>query len=423
MSISVFTGKPGNGKTLTMMHFLAEDIIRTERHVVTNIPIKLPELTEYIERTCEARKIRVPKLHRRLTIIDTTEALFFWRFRSGGFVLPKWDGKTPDGKVLDEEKLLIQSKDYFSEIGKHEGAAVPISYYISEAHRYYNAKRFAKISVIAELYVTHHRHLHDEVYFDTQFPKQLSVALRELTEEWHVLRNDYNRNIGFVKMIPRIRMSSFYDMPSGGEQKPFDKRSIHISENGVADCYESTGALGAIDRALDVEEKKVKKGIGLRSFIGLVVLCVVLGFIALGFAPKLILTKMFGGAAIEKQEERLENAKSVQGKSKAEVSSPAVRSASSDIDLDEALTLKTFSYYTLRGKMYFKGKLSDGRIINENSPGLESVNALNQQIRFKGKLIQHIPADYIPVEIVKSKPTQGVTSAASPFVGVVSEQL
>lgn len=415
MSISVFTGKPGNGKTLTMMHFLAEDLIRTERHVVTNIPIRLPELTEYIERTCEARKIRVPKLHRRLTVIDTTEALYFWRFRSGGFVLKKWDGKTPEGKVLDEESLLLQSKEYFSEIGKHKGAAVPISYYISEAHRYYNAKRFAKISVIAELYVTHHRHLHDEVYFDTQFPKQLSVALRELTEEWHVLRNDYNRNIGFVKMVPRIRMSSYYDMPSGGEQKPFDKRSIHIAENGVAGCYESTGALGAIDRASDVEEKKPKKGIGVRTFIFLVIAAVVVGFMALGFAPKLIFKKMFGGGQTE-QVETVNHEQNIQNNAGSQPRPIAITEA---IESVPQVTMSTFSYSEIRGQIFFCATLSDGRAITQNSAGVGRINPRTKQVELDGQIVDLVTAPYEPMAVITSSPSKSSGSLGQASLATV----
>lgn len=279
------------GKTLSMVHFLTEELIRTERYVVTNIPMQLPELAEYLDRVCQKRKVRVPDIARRLLCITTAEALNFWRYRSGQFVLPEWDGKDEKGKLLPEEDLLSESEKYWTQIGEKSGSGLPVTYFISEAHRYFNAKRFQRVSVVAELYVTHHRHLHDEVFFDTQYPSQLAVALRELTEEWHVLRNDYNRRIGFVKMLPRIRMSSYYEVPSGGN-KPFEKRNVFIAEDGPANCYKSTGALGSVDRAMEQETRKNPKGIPLRVFVGLIALGLAGFACLLWMAPKVMADKM-----------------------------------------------------------------------------------------------------------------------------------
>jgi hypothetical protein len=274
-----------------MMYYLVEDLIRTERYIVTNIPIKWPELAEYLQKTCEKRGLRVPDINRRLLQLDKVETLYFWRYRSGGFVLPEWDGKTPDGKMLTEKELLEQTEDYFMQIGQELAYSKPVSYYISEVHRYYNAKRFQRISVMAEIYLTHHRHLHDEVYFDTQFPRQVAVLVRELTEEWHRLRNDYNRVIGVVKMRPRIRMKSFYDLPSPSSV-PFATRNIYIEEDGVAGCYESTGALGAIERTTDVEEKKKAKGIPLPIFLIGILVLVIAFTIGIFQLPNLLAKKM-----------------------------------------------------------------------------------------------------------------------------------
>jgi hypothetical protein len=394
MAISCFTGKPGNGKTLTMMHFLAEDLFRTNRFIVTNIPVKLEELAEFIESETDRRNLKSIKLHERLLCIDTVEALMFWRFRPCGLILPKWDGKSGEGKVLPEEELLKASKKYWQRIGKHKGATTPVSYYISEAHRYYNAKRFAAISVIAELYATHHRHLHDEVYLDTQFPKQLCVAMRELIEEWHVLRNDYNRNVGFVKMIPRIRMSSYYEMPTGGAlQKPFDKRSIFIKENGVAGCYESTGALGAIERAQDTEEQKKKKGIDLRVFVGACVLGVVLFFLALTLAPKYFFRLIFGGGAKTEQVQTVNEPT----QNLLPAADPPPNSAFMERTLPtdsegQEITLKTFSYYTVGVKQYFRGELNDGTLITHETEGFQAVHPEKKAVRINGVEIVHRPS-------------------------------
>lgn len=386
MAISVFTGKPGNGKTLTMMHFLAEDLLRTERHVVTNIPVKLPELAEYLQDESDRRKIRCPKMDRRLTVLTTEEALYFWRYRSGGFILPAWDGKGKDGKVLPEEELLEQSAEYFKQIGEKPAFSKPCSYYISEAHRYYNAKRFQRISVIAELYVTHHRHLHDEVYFDTQFAKQLAVALRELTEEWHVLRNDYNRNIGFVKMVPRIRMASYYEMPGGSENKPFEKRSVFIRENGVAGCYNSTAALGAIERAQDVEEKKQKRGIDMRLFIGLVCMGVIGAFGLLAFAPKAVFGIAFQSDPPEMKQTSERNSENEDTTINSDRQKAGLLGEETETSA-EPLTVTAWSVFKMGGDYDIAAELSDGRRITHRADGFEGINLETQQLRFRGRTL------------------------------------
>lgn len=292
--------------------------------------------------------------------------------------------------MLSEEDLLIESRKYWEQIGVKREYAQPVSYYISEAHRYYNAKRFQRISVIAELYVTHHRHLHDEVYFDTQFPKQLAVALRELTEEWHVLRNDYNRNIGLIKMIPRIRMSSFYEMPSGSSNKPFAKRSVHIRENGVAGCYESTGALGVIERTQDTETKKKKRGLDLRLFIVMIVLGVVGATSLFAFGSKQVLGLMFGGSVLKDQPQN-ENSNFTQNSQSSKLSALAAQEALEAMnEAQDDLTLTTFQFLVIGGKLSFRGILSNGIEVTQNTKGFAGANPDTRTIRLNGREIPFV---------------------------------
>jgi hypothetical protein len=294
--IECFVGRPGQGKTLTMMHYLSEELLRTERYIVTNIPLCMPELAEYMQRETDRRKVPYVDLNRRLLQISNEEALGFWRFRPGGYVLPPFDGRGPDGKVYPEQVLLERNAAYWRLIGENN-ASNPTTYFISEAHRYFNAKRFQQISVIAELYVTHHRHLHDDVYFDTQYPGQLAVPLRQLVENWHVLRNDYNRKLGIVKMVPKIKMKSYMEVPSDSSM-PFETRNVYIKENGVASCYNSTGALGAIERAATVEAKRPPRGIPMRVFIGLIVAALLLFMYLLYKSPLWLASLVLGRPAV-----------------------------------------------------------------------------------------------------------------------------
>lgn len=390
--LTCFIAKTGGGKTLTMMHFLVRDLIETERFIVTNIPVKLDELADYLHRECDGkRKMRVPDLNKRLLILSTAETLYFWRYRAGGLVLPKWDGKDPNGKLISEEDLLIESEKYWKQIYDKEKTSTPISYYISEAHRYYNAKRFQRVSVIAELYITHHRHLHDEVFFDTQYPGQLAVILRELIHEWHELRNDYNRTVGILLLTPKIKMKSYFDIPSSGS-KHFGSRVIKIEENGVAGCYSTTGALGGIERGTETKKEKKKKGIPIRWFMVIVSILIIVFAKLIFSVPGYFARSMMGGleAPIEEKEPQ-ELSQFMQDNLLMSVSSQGTKTeqAPAVAPVDPFQNMATVRMTSFQGAitsdgLWLRAELTNGELVTEHSPELTDVIIEDSVIVYKG---------------------------------------
>jgi len=105
--ISFITGKPGDGKTLFAVRQLLEDLIRSEVYIVTNIPLAMSRVNEYVTKR---RTDRQPQfnLDDRIKVIPDAEVYEFYRHRSGGLVLP-W---SPDKEAEDDGTKRIPRADF-----------------------------------------------------------------------------------------------------------------------------------------------------------------------------------------------------------------------------------------------------------------------------------------------------------------------
>jgi len=252
--ITCITGKPGDGKSLFAARELLEVLIKTDKFVVTNLPLRLGNLQEFV-----SKRIKGPfDIDSRVKVIDDAEVYEFYRHRSGDLVLP-WSPDKEAGEIaakrLPRPEFIEKMKETFSMIRENEAYQKPCVYIIDEAHNFFSSRDWATNGRGLLYYASQHRHLHDEIYLITQVLDNVDKQLRGLISETHQVRNQLRRRIGPVRMRPVFRLKSYYGVPSGLTAKPFAETTFDLDLVGVANCYNTVGALGVHKNA---EEKKNK---------------------------------------------------------------------------------------------------------------------------------------------------------------------
>jgi hypothetical protein len=247
--IRLVIGLPGNGKTLFCVSKIIDELLYSERMVITSCQdLKLDRLNAYLQ---ERMPDRVIDLEKRILVLEKEEAFHFYRFRAGGLVLPPMPESKGERRMRPEE-FIESVQNYFAPLRDKPEFLTPVSYFITEAHDYFNADEWQQRGRAVQYYASKHRHLHDELVLETQFPGQLDNKMRELVQETHELINNYQRQIGPFARRGGFERRVFYKVPKG-KAEPFQTVTFTLDTAGVASCYHTTGALGIMERG--AEEK------------------------------------------------------------------------------------------------------------------------------------------------------------------------
>lgn len=251
--ISFITGKPGDGKSLFAARCIIEDLVRTDAFIVTNVPLVLSFLREYVVK----RRPDID-LDARLKVLPDDQVYEFYRHRSGGLVLDPSPDKIAgdDGtKRLPRPAFVEAMKGQFLRVGSDPAYMLPVRYYIDEAHDFFSAREWATNGRGLLYYASKHRHMRDEIFLITQVMENVEKQLRSLVSETHMTRNQLRRRIGPVRMRPVFKVSSFYGVPVASV-KPFAVTTFDLDALGIGRCYKTVGALGVHT----VPEDKRNKG-------------------------------------------------------------------------------------------------------------------------------------------------------------------
>lgn len=263
--ITFVTGKPGDGKSMYGMKLICDTLLNSNRIVATNIAVKLPELRAYL-----ISKGWKPKPGRdirdRVIILDHEDVFEFYRFRSGGYVLPPspdWvrarENEDADGnklKKLSRFQLLRIMTEQMREMKKHPRALTPVEYHIDEAHDYFSAREWTDTGRGILWYASKHRHLHDEIILYTQVMANVEGQLRGLASFTVRARNQIRMRWGPFRKAPIFRLYHYYGGPEDTEKAvPFDQSVMQLDVQGLCRTYNSAGALSVHSKPEEVRNK------------------------------------------------------------------------------------------------------------------------------------------------------------------------
>lgn len=262
-------GKTGGGKTYTLVSKIIETLLYSERTVVTNLTeLELENLAQYLHDRQHAEKLKHPArviypidLNTRLIIIQKPDTREFYRYRSGGLVLPKFTGIDPATRkkyhVDDIDRAL---EIYFGEIYKNPKHAKGVDYFLTECHRHFKARDTLSFSSVLNFWATQNRHFDDNGWIESQFAAQIDMNLRELCVEWYHFRNYGNEVSGMFKNRAVIEWRMYYSLPKSERDPSFDKGQFKLDIKGICTCYKTRGAVasGMVDNSPDTKPKNKK---------------------------------------------------------------------------------------------------------------------------------------------------------------------
>lgn len=259
-------GHTGGGKTMTLVGKLIWTLLNTDRYCVTNLQeLDLPRLNEYLQEEQDRLKKKFPsrtyhpiRLTERLLVIPKSETRQFYRYRSGGLVLPEFREVTADGKKIPLAQFNAEIEPYFNQVYARAETSRGVEYFMSECHRFFPAREFQTFERTMNFYATQHRHLDDNAWIESQFPGQIDSNFRALIVEWYHIRNHYRESFGMFKKRGEFVWRMYYELPKGKVEHA-DKGSFKLDVKGVASCYKTRGAISAMADTGAEHQPKSKK--------------------------------------------------------------------------------------------------------------------------------------------------------------------
>jgi len=385
MSIHVILGKPGSGKTLYAVSRVIEELANGDRNIVTNLPIRLPELNEYIQRKYPNRDCRVVQRVRLLTDEQLRE---FWKYRQVEDVPTEKqiNGHHRSASLLVEE---VQRVDVYT------GG---VAYFLDEAHIAFNARDWANLGRGALHYLSQHRKLGDIVWVITQAPGNLDKQFRSVAEDFTVLRNEYLAKYGPFKGRGRFVRRTYLSESAINSGDAFEKAAFALDKEGVASCYDTAKGIGVHGSKADIGRKV--KGISIWwAVVGAFVLAALVGLVpwAMGKVAQKAIT---GGAKHERQDKGFVDGAIDSVRSSLPQSAPTSLAVTSQVPPIEGLPplgsaefpLYATGYVMKRGVVQYQ--LSDGRVVSSRDPEMSEVSP--RWFKWEGKRVWVVPRPPLP---------------------------
>lgn len=258
MSIHAISGKPGGGKSLFAMKALVKELSSTSRYIVTNLAVKVPELSEWLQKTYG----QTFDIMQRLTLLDDDQVFFFWCVRGNGLVLPNVERNDYSKANAENFYELPFLHDESADIRMERKGGRGVCYLIDELHLFFNAREWAKTGKAALFYLSQHRKAGDDVIWITQFVENVDKQFRSVTQDFTYLRNNSKEKFASAfQSVPWFTFKVFQSpVTVGGLQTPSESGRFLLDVKGLANCYDTAKGVGFAG-AVAADTKTKRKGL------------------------------------------------------------------------------------------------------------------------------------------------------------------
>lgn len=221
--IYAITGRPGGGKTLHAVRILCERLRSSPSlRVVTNLPLRLPELNEYLQGCNVVSRVR---------ILSEDEVRHFWRYRG--------------------QRLGAAGEPLGEVVGEPAGDTVryppdglwPVLYILDEFHLYFNAREWAKVGKEALWYASQHRHFGDDVYWISQYYGNVDKQFRVLVQDWTTCRNWCKESFRGFSLPSRYKVEISLEPPDKLGRTVVETR-LYRPDPGLWQLYDTSAGAG-----------------------------------------------------------------------------------------------------------------------------------------------------------------------------------
>jgi hypothetical protein len=242
--IHFVTGKPGSGKSFFGVRQLVEELRISERLVVTNLPLSIEALAEYVHKNIE----KPVDLSKRLRVLMDSQVRRFWLH------LPNYN-VTKSVRAMGADSPEVPD---FSEYGiKNPTGCLFI---IDEVHLFFGARDWQKNGVDCQFFFSQHRHLKCDVMLLTQHPEKVDKNMRRDAQDFTVLRNMQSEPLFLgVRFKNLIRRGTFLAEPTRNDT-PSETGFFKLDISGLCQLYDTSAGVGLVGR-LDVTPKRKGRGL------------------------------------------------------------------------------------------------------------------------------------------------------------------
>jgi len=227
------------------MKWIVDELLKGQRAIITNLALRWDPwvsgagvancgLRHYLRSKFKVTAEGVEHIGKRIVVVQDDQCFEFWRFRPGCVECAK------TGSGFDTSAAL---------------GSGPALYVVDECWQFFSS-RFSKATEQIQFYAAQHRKFGDDVVLVTQSTKQIMPALRELGQDFTVIRNHGKERIGIFRQ-PAVFVADTYTEPPGPTSKAMSTTPFTLDRKGLAQCYDTSSGVGIIAAgAADVHERK-----------------------------------------------------------------------------------------------------------------------------------------------------------------------
>lgn len=226
MALSLIYGRNGSGKSLFAMHLLVEELLRSNRPIMTTLAVDCEALQAYMNRDFERGRGMLVDVHGRVRVLTEEELGFFWRHRG-----------------QDEFHKPIDRGPFGGSDWVHDGGCCFI---LDEVQMGFSARSWRERGPEFLQYQPQHRHFGDDVIAITPHPALVEKGFRILCGECVVLSNWYKLSFKGVKLPGRIVWRRYINCPPQPGEIPSETGKIFLDARGLAACYDTSAGVGVI---------------------------------------------------------------------------------------------------------------------------------------------------------------------------------
>lgn len=277
MSVSMYLGLPGDGKSLSGTRRLVRELVEGWRQIVTNLPLELGELESYARKEAGKPDLDV---RGRVTVLRDEQVRKFWLVRGSGWhlvdipdaaykdnVFPdlvttyRW----PQAVGVEREPLgnlsLTECKRLAKSGELETGTVAGTLYIIDECQNFFPSRSWQQTAPGLLFYLSQHRHCGDDIVFITQKESQVEKVVRNLVQEFWVFRNLVNRRrLGF-RLPGLFGWTQFAEPPSMQGAQYQSLGTFRLDVEGLASCYRTADGVGVGGPMLSADTKRKKQGV------------------------------------------------------------------------------------------------------------------------------------------------------------------
>jgi Zonular occludens toxin (Zot) len=237
----------GGGKSLYATRAICMELERSERMIVTNVPIfdlEAPEGKMTLGEWAHKYVSFPVDIRKRFRLLTRDEVFEFWRYLPGKD-LPNMERVTA---TRDTETVPdLQSR-------QGDGGCF---FLIDEVHLYFSARDWGKNGVKVETYMSQLRKLNDDLFLITQHPEKVDKNFRRNATEWFYLKNMGKTKLWAGVSLPgRFRYHIFDQMPVRND-KPIQSGWMRLEDREYYRVYDTMAGVGLTGK-LNPEQSRTK---------------------------------------------------------------------------------------------------------------------------------------------------------------------